>query len=65
MRYEFQLLAQATPEEQRVFYQTVLSEVFVINKKIVAIRPKPNYSELIRRSLVRPNGFEPSQPYGH
>ena len=59
------LIKQATSEEQKTFFATVLSEVFVENKKIVAIRPRPNYYDLLRLSLVRPNGFEPSQPCGH
>lgn len=41
------VLPQATAQEKKVFFRTVLSEVVVKNKKIVAIRPKPNYYDLL------------------
>ena len=59
------LLSQATPSERRLFFSAVLSDVYVENKQIVAIRPKPVYYDLLCMSGVRPNGFEPSQPCGH
>ncbi len=50
------MLAKASPIDQKRFFRTVLEEVYVENRKIVAIRPKPNYYDLLRLSLVRPNG---------
>lgn len=41
------VLSQATPQEQKVFLRTVLEEVVIKNKQIVAIRPKPNYYDLL------------------
>ena len=55
-------LAQATASERKVFYRTVLEQVVVKNRQVVAIRPKPHFYDLLRLSGVRPNGFEPSQP---
>ena len=54
------LLATATDEERRLFFQTVLQEVFVDKKKVVAVRPKPNYHNLLRLSKAGATGFEPA-----
>jgi len=44
------LLATATDEERRLFFQTVLQDLFVDNKKVMAIRPKPDYHNLLSLS---------------
>jgi hypothetical protein len=41
------VLSQATLQEQKAFFRTVLQEVVVKNKKIVALRPKPNDYDLL------------------
>jgi hypothetical protein len=50
------VLDNANVQEKKVFFRTVLDEVGVNNRKIVAIRPKPNYYDLLSMSDVRPNG---------
>ena len=41
------VLNRANDTEKKAFFAAVLSEVFVKNKKIVALRPKPNYYDLL------------------
>ena len=41
-----------------MFYRTVLEQVVVKNRQVVAIRPKPHFYDLLRLSGVRPNGVE-------
>ncbi len=50
------MLAKASPIDRKRFFRTVLEEVYVENRKIVAIRPKSNYYDLLCMSAVRPNG---------
>ena len=50
------VLAKASPLDRKRFFRTVLEDVYVENRKIVAIRPKPNYYDLLCMSAVRPNG---------
>ena len=52
------LLATASDEERQLFFHTVLLEVFVDKKKVVAIRPKPNYHNLLRLSKAGATGVE-------
>jgi hypothetical protein len=54
------VLAEATDEERKSFFQTVLDEVYVKNKKVVAVRPKPNYYNLLCMSPADPTGIEPA-----
>lgn len=42
-----QELDSASPIRREQFYRTVLDKAFVKNRKIVAIRPKPNYYDLL------------------
>ncbi len=51
------VLDQSTDDEQKQFFQAVLDEVLVRNKKVVAVRPKPNYYNLLRMSRADPTGF--------
>jgi DNA invertase Pin-like site-specific DNA recombinase len=54
------VLAKATSSEQKQFFHTVLQDVYVENKKVVAIRPKPIYYNLMCMSPADPTGFEPA-----
>jgi hypothetical protein len=46
----------ATDAERKQLFAAVLSAAYVENKKIVAVRPRPNYYDLLMMSPVRPNG---------
>ena len=50
------VLVKAAGEERKQLLHAVLDDMYVRNKKIVAIRPKPNYYDLLSMSPVRPNG---------
>jgi len=50
------VLVKAAGEERKQLLHAVLDDMYVRNKKIVAIRPKPNYYALLSMSPVRPNG---------
>ncbi len=54
------LLHKANERETKQFFQLVMDEAFVRNKKVVAIRPKPDYYDLLCMSLADPTGFEPA-----
>ena len=51
-------LAGATPTELQEFFKTVLQDVYVEHKKVVAIRPKPNYYNLLCMSPADPTGVQ-------
>jgi hypothetical protein len=54
------LLDRATPHEQKLLFHSVFDQVYIKQKKVVAIRPKPNYYDLLRMSRADPTGFEPA-----
>ena len=41
------MIAQASPEDRKAFFRTVLEEVVVENREIVEICPKPNFYDLL------------------
>ena len=51
------VLADANDQERKGLFHTVLDEIYVKNKKVVAIRPKPNYYNLLCMSPADPTGF--------
>ena len=55
-----QTLDKATDQERKLYFGSVLDEVYVKQKKIVAVRPKPAYYDLLRMSAADPTGFEPA-----
>jgi hypothetical protein len=55
-----QTVGQATDYERRLFFGSVLDEVYLEQKEIVATQPKPAYYDLLRMSPADPTGFEPA-----
>jgi hypothetical protein len=51
-------LAQATPSELKQFFHAVLQHVYVENKEVVAIRPKPIYDNLMCMPPADPTGVQ-------
>lgn len=52
------VIKQATDVEKKLFFNSVLDAVYVNNKKVVAIRPKPNFYDLLMMSPADPTRFE-------
>jgi len=50
-------LAKATALERQQLFREILQDVYVEHKKVVAIRPKPNYYNLLCMSPADPTGF--------